>query len=70
MASVLILPNTQALLLYLIASARMVFIGSLDDKYDLRNRIVGQIIVASIVIYGKDKYTTMESEGYLDCLIS
>lgn len=53
-ASLLWLPNTLELRMYLIASAMMVFIGVLDDKFDLRVRvrIVGQIIVASLMIYG------------------
>ena len=36
----------------------MVFIGALDDKYDLkvRIRIVGQIIIASLMIYGVGGY--------------
>jgi UDP-GlcNAc:undecaprenyl-phosphate GlcNAc-1-phosphate transferase len=52
------LPNTIELRMYLIASAMMVFIGALDDKFDLRVRvrIVGQIIVASLMIYGIGSY--------------
>ena len=57
-ASMLWLPNTLELRMYLIASAMMVFIGALDDKYDLRVRIriVGQIIIASLMIYGVGGY--------------
>ncbi len=57
-ASLLWLPNTLELRMYLIASAMMVFIGALDDKYDLRVRIriVGQIIIASLMIYGVGGY--------------
>ncbi|UUO23063.1 UDP-N-acetylglucosamine--undecaprenyl-phosphate N-acetylglucosaminephosphotransferase [Colwellia sp. M166] len=57
-ASLLWLPNTLELRMYLIASAMMVFIGALDDKYDLkvRIRIVGQIIIASLMIYGVGDY--------------
>ncbi len=57
-ASLLWLPNTIELRMYLIASAMMVFIGALDDKYDLkvRIRIVGQIIIASLMIYGVGGY--------------
>jgi UDP-GlcNAc:undecaprenyl-phosphate GlcNAc-1-phosphate transferase len=53
-ASLLWLPNTLELRMYLIASAMMVFIGALDDKFDLRVRvrIIGQIIIASLMIYG------------------
>jgi len=57
-ASLIWLPNTLELRMYLIASAMMVFIGVLDDKFDLRVRIriVGQIIVASLMIYGVGDY--------------
>ena len=57
-ASSLWLPNTLELRMYLIASAMMVFIGALDDKYDLRVRvrIIGQIIIASLMIYGVGGY--------------
>ncbi|WP_448246051.1 UDP-N-acetylglucosamine--undecaprenyl-phosphate N-acetylglucosaminephosphotransferase [Thalassotalea agariperforans] len=57
-ASLLWLPNTIELRMFLIASAMMVFIGALDDKYDIsvRVRIVGQIIIASLMIYGVGGY--------------
>ncbi|MEW6996858.1 UDP-N-acetylglucosamine--undecaprenyl-phosphate N-acetylglucosaminephosphotransferase [Colwelliaceae bacterium BS250] len=57
-ASLLWLPNTLELRMYLIASAMMVFIGALDDKFDLRVRvrIIGQLIVASLMIYGVGGY--------------
>ncbi|MBL4941371.1 MAG: UDP-N-acetylglucosamine--undecaprenyl-phosphate N-acetylglucosaminephosphotransferase [Colwellia sp.] len=57
-ASLLWLPNTLELRMYLIASAMMVFVGALDDKFDLRVRvrIVGQIIIASLMIYGVGGY--------------
>lgn len=57
-ASLLWLPNTLELRMYLIASAMMVFIGALDDKFDLRVRvrIIGQIIIASLMIYGVGGY--------------
>ena len=57
-ASLVWLPNTLELRMYLIASAMMVFIGALDDKFDLkvRIRIVGQIIIASLMIYGVGGY--------------
>ncbi|QDP01799.1 UDP-N-acetylglucosamine--undecaprenyl-phosphate N-acetylglucosaminephosphotransferase [Thalassotalea sp. PS06] len=57
-AAVIWLPNTQELRLYLIASAMTVFIGVLDDKYDLsvRIRLVGQVIIASLMIYGVGAY--------------
>ncbi|WP_226996473.1 UDP-N-acetylglucosamine--undecaprenyl-phosphate N-acetylglucosaminephosphotransferase [Thalassotalea crassostreae] len=52
------MPNTQELRLYLIASAMMVFIGAVDDKYDISVgvRLVGQLIVASLMIYGVGAY--------------
>tara|TARA_R110000772_G_scaffold268725_1_gene398211 strand:- start:19597 stop:20646 length:1050 start_codon:yes stop_codon:yes gene_type:complete len=58
MASLLWLPDTLELRMYLIASAMMVFIGALDDKFDLRVRIriIGQIIIASLMIYGVGGY--------------
>ena len=58
--SLIFLPSTLELRMYLIASAMMVFIGVLDDKFDLSVsvRIVGQIIVASIMIYGVGGYIT------------
>lgn len=57
-ASLLWLPNTLELRMYLIASAMMVFIGALDDKFDLRVRIriIGQVIIASLMIYGVGGY--------------
>jgi UDP-GlcNAc:undecaprenyl-phosphate GlcNAc-1-phosphate transferase len=57
-SSFFFLPNTIELRMYLIASAMMVFIGALDDKFDLRVRvrIVGQIIIASLMIYGIGSY--------------
>ena len=57
-ASLIWLPSTLELRMYLIASAMMVFIGALDDKFDLRVRvrIVGQIIIASLMIYGVGGY--------------
>ena len=57
-ASALFLPDTLELRMFLIASAMIVFIGVLDDKYDIsvRIRIVGQIIIASLMIYGVGGY--------------
>ena len=57
-SSLLLLPNTLELRMYLIASAMMVFIGALDDMFDLRVRvrIIGQIIIASLMIYGVGGY--------------
>ena len=57
-SSLIILPNTLELRLFLIASALMVFIGALDDKYDVsvRIRIIAQVIIASLMIFGIDIY--------------
>lgn len=58
--SLLFLPHSLELKAYLIASSLMVFIGAIDDKYDIsvRIRIVGQLLIASIMIYGVDVYIT------------
>ena len=52
------LPESRTLNLYIIGAALMVFIGALDDKHDLsvRVRVVGQILVASIMIFGAETY--------------
>lgn len=57
-ASLIWLPDTLEMRMYLIASAMMVFIGALDDKFDIsvRVRLVGQIIIASLMIYGVGGY--------------
>lgn len=48
------LADSKNLQLYLIASTLTVFIGMVDDKYDLsvRVRIFGQVIIASIIVNG------------------
>jgi len=59
MVSVMLwLPSSTALNLYVIASAMMVFIGVLDDKHELsvRVRLVGQVIIASLMIFGAGYY--------------
>lgn len=50
--------NSQSINLFLIASSLMVFIGVLDDKYDLsvRSRLIGQFLISSILIFGVDRY--------------
>lgn len=72
-ASLIWLPNTLELRMYLIASAMMVFIGALDDKFDLRVRvrIVGQIIIASLMIYGVGGYISNLGNlfGYGDIIL-
>jgi len=57
-ASSIFIPDSVEFRMYLIASALIVFIGAIDDRYDLsvRVRIVGQILVASIMIYGLGLY--------------
>lgn len=57
-SSAIFLPDTLELRMFLIASAMIVFIGVLDDKYDIsvRIRIIGQIIIASLMIYGVGGY--------------
>jgi UDP-GlcNAc:undecaprenyl-phosphate GlcNAc-1-phosphate transferase len=57
-ASLFWLTNTPELRIYLVAAAMMVFIGALDDKFVLkvRIRIVGQIVIASLMIYGIGVY--------------
>jgi len=57
-ASMVFIPQSQELNLYLIAAALIVFIGVLDDFYDLpvKPRIVAQILVASMMIFGANLY--------------
>ena len=57
-ASSLWLPDTLELRMYLISSSMLVFIGILDDKYDLsvRVRLVGQTIIASLMMFGVSTY--------------
>lgn len=57
-ASMLFLEQSQALNIYLLSAAMVLFIGALDDKYDLsvRLRIVSQVIVACMMIYGAEYY--------------
>jgi len=49
---------SKLLNLYIISCSLMVFIGVLDDKYDLsvRSRLIGQFLVSSILIFGLDTY--------------
>ncbi len=52
--------HSQLFNLFLISAALILFIGVLDDKYDLsvRIRIVAQVIIASILIFGAGSYLT------------
>ncbi|MFS1439378.1 UDP-N-acetylglucosamine--undecaprenyl-phosphate N-acetylglucosaminephosphotransferase [Shewanella sp. 10N.286.48.A6] len=60
MASSIFLEHSQTLNLYLISSALILFLGVLDDRYDLsvKIRLVSQVIVASILIFGAGFYLT------------
>lgn len=44
--------------LFMVGGGFIVFIGAVDDRYDIspRLRLVGQILVASIFVYGLDMY--------------
>lgn len=57
-ASTLFVDKSQMLNLYLISSALIVFIGTLDDIYDLSvaSRIIFQAIVAMIMVFGAELY--------------
>jgi len=57
-SSLLWFPQSTQLNLFIIASAMMVFIGVLDDRHDLsvRVRIVFQILIASLMIFGTKVY--------------
>jgi UDP-GlcNAc:undecaprenyl-phosphate GlcNAc-1-phosphate transferase len=57
-ASTLFIQQSQLLNLYLISSAILVFIGTLDDIYDLRvaPRMVAQGLIASIMVFGGGIY--------------
>ena len=57
-ASTLFVPESQLLNLYLISSAILVFIGTLDDIYDLRvaPRMLAQALIASVMVFGGGIY--------------
>lgn len=52
------MPLVGEIRLYLLAAATLVFVGVLDDRYDLsvRSRFVGHLIAASIIIFGGQLY--------------
>ncbi|BCV48809.1 hypothetical protein TUM17382_15020 [Shewanella algae] len=58
LVSSIIFEQSQIFNLYLISAALILFLGVLDDKYDLsvRVRIVAQVITASILIFGAGFY--------------
>ncbi|MGI2219944.1 UDP-N-acetylglucosamine--undecaprenyl-phosphate N-acetylglucosaminephosphotransferase [Shewanella oncorhynchi] len=60
LVSTIFIPQSQTLNLYLISAALILFLGVLDDKYDLsvRVRIAAQVITASILIFGAGLYIT------------
>lgn len=60
MASTLFIEYSRILNLYLISAVLILFIGVLDDRYDLsvRLRIIAQVIIASILIFGAESYLT------------
>jgi UDP-GlcNAc:undecaprenyl-phosphate GlcNAc-1-phosphate transferase len=53
LASSIFIDRSQLLNLYLISSALLVFVGTLDDIYDLSviSRIIFQALVASIMVF-------------------
>lgn len=57
-SSIIFIPNSQVLNIYLIAAALIVLVGVLDDYYDLpvKPRIIAQVIVASMMIFGAELY--------------
>lgn len=50
----------QVVILFIISAGIIVFIGVLDDKYDLsvRSRLIGQFLVGSILIFALGDYIT------------
>lgn len=58
--SSIVFEQSQIFNLYLISAALILFLGVLDDKYDLsvRVRIVAQVITASILVFGAGFYLT------------
>lgn len=57
----------QAITLFIISASVIVFIGVLDDKYDLsvRSRLIGQFLVGSILIFGLGDYITQLGDLFL-----
>lgn len=60
LVTMVFVPKSQEFSLYLISAALILFLGVLDDKYDLsvKLRIVAQVIIASIMIFGAGFYLT------------
>lgn len=57
-ASMVFIDHSQNLNIYLVAAALVLFLGALDDRYllSVRVRLVSQIIVASLMIFGTETY--------------
>ncbi|MGX7653033.1 UDP-N-acetylglucosamine--undecaprenyl-phosphate N-acetylglucosaminephosphotransferase [Shewanella putrefaciens] len=60
LVSSIVIEQSQIFNLYLISAALILFLGVLDDKYDLsvKVRMVAQVITASILIFGAGLYLT------------
>lgn len=65
MASMVFIEQSQAFNIYLISSAMILFLGVLDDKYDLsvKLRMTAQVLVASLMIFGAGFY--LKTLGYI-----
>jgi UDP-GlcNAc:undecaprenyl-phosphate GlcNAc-1-phosphate transferase len=60
MTSSIFIEQSQTLNLFFISSALVLFLGVLDDRYDLsvKLRVCAQVIIASILIFGAELYLT------------
>jgi UDP-GlcNAc:undecaprenyl-phosphate GlcNAc-1-phosphate transferase len=58
LACSLFIHESKTLNLYLISAALILFVGVLDDRYDLsvKSRLIAQVIIASILIFGAGLY--------------
>ncbi|MBO2590362.1 UDP-N-acetylglucosamine--undecaprenyl-phosphate N-acetylglucosaminephosphotransferase [Shewanella algae] len=65
LTSMLFIKQSQTFNLYIISSALILFIGVLDDKYDLsvKFRIFSQVLAASLMIFGTELY--LKSLGFI-----
>jgi UDP-GlcNAc:undecaprenyl-phosphate GlcNAc-1-phosphate transferase len=65
LASMLFIEQSQNLNIYLVAAVLVLFLGALDDRYQLsvRVRLVSQVIVASLMIFGTETY--LHSFGFI-----
>ena len=64
-ASMLFIEHSRELNIYLVAAALVLFLGVLDDRYNLsvKIRLVAQVIVASLMIFGTETY--LHSLGFI-----